>query len=551
MSATQASSPALSEFDSFVRARTAPLLRAAYVLTGDQHLAEDLVQAALARTYRAWPKLHATGAADSYTRKTMYHLQVSWWRRRRVAEALTGDVPAHAPKAGDDEADSTALRITLRSMLLRLTARQRAVLVLRFFDDLTEAQAAAMLGVTVGTVKSQTAKALAKLRVVAPELQEYCSSTADEVKPVDLRDRAVATSRQISVRRTATSVAVVLILAVGTVVALGARGRPNPATTPTPRPVPSVTLLPTPPPEITPGVGLFRNAFITVPSWGGGQAATTCPSGRINLGENGQYLSGQGARPINLMGYVESDVDADGTNEIVAILMCSEGPESPGTQVVAFRRGASGQLATLGRVIGTRDGFARIYALEAVAGGVTVELAKDYSDGGQWSVPFQRRTYRLVNGTFRQVAGPTTFPADPPHADVDLGYTPLRLRPAAAGTHAGRMTVTVHNSGSVGPERSELLFHLPGYFHPAGGGWSGCTAQRFPGAGVQVVCPISGPPAYGSVTLDLEIVADSIPSSSDDFSVVFSPLAPYAYMPSGGSGFGEPITIIIEATNGS
>jgi RNA polymerase sigma factor (sigma-70 family) len=100
--------------------------------------------------------LHATGAADSYTRKTMYHLQVSWWRRRRVAEALTGDVPAHAPIAGGDEADSTALRITLRSMLLRLTARQRAVLVLRFFDDLTEAQAAAALGVTVGTVKSQT-----------------------------------------------------------------------------------------------------------------------------------------------------------------------------------------------------------------------------------------------------------------------------------------------------------------------------------------------------------------------------------------------------------
>jgi DNA-directed RNA polymerase specialized sigma24 family protein len=72
-----------SEFDSFVHARTPSLLRSAYLLTGDQHLAEDLVQSALARTHRAWKSLHEAGNAEAYTRKTMYHLQVSWWRRQK------------------------------------------------------------------------------------------------------------------------------------------------------------------------------------------------------------------------------------------------------------------------------------------------------------------------------------------------------------------------------------------------------------------------------------------------------------------------------------
>jgi RNA polymerase sigma-70 factor (sigma-E family) len=162
-----------SEFDSFVRARTPALLRSAYLLTGDQHLAEDLVQNALARTHRHWSKLHEAGNAEAYTRKTMYHLQVSWWRRRRIAESLGTDMPDRAPAAQPDLADATALRLSLRSALRLLTARQRAVLVLRFFDDLTEAQAAEMLGVTVGTVKSQTARALARLRVVAPELADH------------------------------------------------------------------------------------------------------------------------------------------------------------------------------------------------------------------------------------------------------------------------------------------------------------------------------------------------------------------------------------------
>ncbi|MGN9811998.1 SigE family RNA polymerase sigma factor [Micromonospora sp. BQ11] len=148
--------PLLNEFDSFVRTRTPALLRSAYLLTGDQYLAEDLVQSALARTHRSWDRLHHSGNAEAYTRKTMYHLQVSWWRRRRVAESMPGDMPE--PRGGDstpDHAHLTTLRITLQAALLKLSAKQRAVLVLRFFEDRTEAEAADLLGVTVGTVKNR------------------------------------------------------------------------------------------------------------------------------------------------------------------------------------------------------------------------------------------------------------------------------------------------------------------------------------------------------------------------------------------------------------
>jgi RNA polymerase sigma-70 factor (sigma-E family) len=157
------------EYDAFVRARTPALLRSAYLLTGDQQLAEDLVQTALARTHRAWRRLHETGNAEAYARKIMYHAQISVWRRPRVAESLPGIVP----ERGDgwlDVGDRTAVRATLRQALLRLTPKQRAVLVLRFYEDRSEEETAALLGVTIGTVKSQTARALGRIRRVAPEL---------------------------------------------------------------------------------------------------------------------------------------------------------------------------------------------------------------------------------------------------------------------------------------------------------------------------------------------------------------------------------------------
>jgi RNA polymerase sigma-70 factor (sigma-E family) len=162
--------PSSDEYDEFVRARTPALLRLGYLLTGDQHLAEDLVQSALARTHRAWGRLHQTGNAEAYTRKTIYHLQVSWWRRPRVAESISGTVPERVDPA--DQSDRVATRETLRRALLRLTPSQRAVLVLRYFEDRSESETADVLGVSVGTVKSQTSRALERIRAVAPELAD-------------------------------------------------------------------------------------------------------------------------------------------------------------------------------------------------------------------------------------------------------------------------------------------------------------------------------------------------------------------------------------------
>jgi len=166
-----------AEFDEFVQARTHTLLRAARLLTGDQHLAEDLVQSALARTYLAWRRLHDSGNAEAYTRRVMYRLHVDGWRRRRVVEVLAGPPRGRReprPEArSPDPADEIAARVMLRRALGRLTARQRAVLVLRFLDDLSERETAQVLDCSVGTVKSQTAKALAALRRLAPELGSY------------------------------------------------------------------------------------------------------------------------------------------------------------------------------------------------------------------------------------------------------------------------------------------------------------------------------------------------------------------------------------------
>jgi RNA polymerase sigma-70 factor (sigma-E family) len=163
--------PADEEFDAYVRFRTPALLRSAYLLTGDQHLAEDLVQTALVRTHRVWSRIHQ-GNPDAYVRKVMYHQQIAWWRRRRLTEAPLENVPELAGWGGPDEAAAISIRVSLRGALLKLTPRQRAVLVLRYFEDRTEVETAELLGVAVGTVKSQTAKALARMREIAPELVE-------------------------------------------------------------------------------------------------------------------------------------------------------------------------------------------------------------------------------------------------------------------------------------------------------------------------------------------------------------------------------------------
>jgi RNA polymerase sigma-70 factor (sigma-E family) len=163
------------EFEAFVRSRGHTLIRSAYLLTGDQHLAEDLVQSALARTYRVWRRQGIVGGPEAYTRKVMYHLQVSWWRRRRVRENLAATLPDLASVADPD----VETRLALRAALLLLSDRQRAVIVLRYFDDLTEATTAEVLGLTLGAVKTHARRGLERLRELVPDSVETPDRDSD------------------------------------------------------------------------------------------------------------------------------------------------------------------------------------------------------------------------------------------------------------------------------------------------------------------------------------------------------------------------------------
>ena len=152
------------DFHAFVVARTPALSRTAYLLTGDAHLAEDLVQTALFKAARSWDRIH--GHPEPYVRRILYTQNVSWWRGRRVTETALSSYDAPAASADTD------LRLSLEQALARLTTRQRTVLVLRYFEDLTEVQTADALGIGAGTVKSITRQALARLRTLAPDLSE-------------------------------------------------------------------------------------------------------------------------------------------------------------------------------------------------------------------------------------------------------------------------------------------------------------------------------------------------------------------------------------------
>ena len=153
----------LSDFDDFVVARGAALLRTAYLLTGDRHLAEDLVQAALAKTYRHWKRVRG-GSPEAYVRQVM------------VRENISGGGAAGSPRrrwprcrsCGFRHGSTLTVGCRLDAALRLLSAQQRAVLVLRYYEDLTERQAADALGCSVGTVKTQAHRALKRLREVAP-----------------------------------------------------------------------------------------------------------------------------------------------------------------------------------------------------------------------------------------------------------------------------------------------------------------------------------------------------------------------------------------------
>ncbi|MEU5000232.1 SigE family RNA polymerase sigma factor [Streptomyces sp. NPDC021622] len=153
------------EFEEFVAASGPRLLRMAWLLTGDAHLAEDLLQTALAK---AWPKWRRIGQEhpEAYVRKILVNTHTSWWRRHWRAEVPHGELPERAGEL--DAYEGVDLEQSLAAAVRRLPPRQRAVVVLRYFEDLGVDETAGILGCTPGTVKSQSAKALRTLRAALP-----------------------------------------------------------------------------------------------------------------------------------------------------------------------------------------------------------------------------------------------------------------------------------------------------------------------------------------------------------------------------------------------
>jgi len=172
------------EFAEFARASYGGLRHAGYLLTGDRHAAEDAAQTALARTYAAWSRVRRDDAYAYSRRVLVNHLTDGW--RRRLREYPTAELPEQ--QAGPDLADEVALRQWVSGALATLTVRERAVIVMRYLFDMPEAAVARDLGITAGTVKSTSSRALAKLRVRA--------DNADDADNADVPAQAIGGDRR-------------------------------------------------------------------------------------------------------------------------------------------------------------------------------------------------------------------------------------------------------------------------------------------------------------------------------------------------------------------
>ena len=151
-----------AEFTAFVHARSGALHRAAYLMVGDRELAQDLVQEALVKTYAAWGRLRDPANAEAYCRKAITTTAISWFRRKGWNNERSTDSPPDV--GGHSPTDSATESQWLWTALQQLPPRQRAAIVLRYYEDLTEAQTAEAMSCAVGTVKSQVSAGLAKLR---------------------------------------------------------------------------------------------------------------------------------------------------------------------------------------------------------------------------------------------------------------------------------------------------------------------------------------------------------------------------------------------------
>ncbi|MFE9437551.1 SigE family RNA polymerase sigma factor [Streptomyces sp. NPDC006602] len=180
----------LESFREFVDNRSSALLKTAVLLCGgDQHAGEDLLQNALIKAAGKWQRIDEP---EAYVRRILYRQQISRWRLKWRRRELSVAEPPEAGAGVTDAAAAAELRVVMREALSRLTARQRTVLVLRYFEDLPEADVARLLGCTVGTVRSTTHRSLARLRSLAPELAALGPADAErqasrDYSPLEVR----------------------------------------------------------------------------------------------------------------------------------------------------------------------------------------------------------------------------------------------------------------------------------------------------------------------------------------------------------------------------
>lgn len=155
------SSQEAAAFSEFVSVGSASLFRTAYLIVGDHQLAQDLVQESLVKTYVAWPRLRDVTKAQAYTRKTIVTTAISWRRRRSFHERPMDPLP---DSAVPDPGEAVTTRASMAALLRGLPPRQRAAVVLRYYEDLSEAQTAEVMGCSVGAVKAQVSTGLSRLR---------------------------------------------------------------------------------------------------------------------------------------------------------------------------------------------------------------------------------------------------------------------------------------------------------------------------------------------------------------------------------------------------
>ena len=171
-----------ADFAAYLAARQPSLLRTAYLLTGNRHDAEDLVQVAFAKLYLSWDKVRSQGSIDGYVRRILVNEHNSLWRRAwKKREHTADDAVLHAHEQPHHDTPDDGVGTALWDVVQTLPRRARAVVVLRYYEELSEAETAAVLGISVGTVKSQTSRALAALRERAPQTLNPRASEEDDL----------------------------------------------------------------------------------------------------------------------------------------------------------------------------------------------------------------------------------------------------------------------------------------------------------------------------------------------------------------------------------